>query len=121
MPTLTRSFIGFVAFQHLLFLVVEMFLWQSEAVMTRFGTTPEFAKASAVLAMNQGLYNGFLAAGLVFGLLYPAALPALHIKTFFLACVIVAGLYGAWSVSRKILFVQAAPAVIALALTQLSA
>src|SRR5215475_5435223 len=78
--------------------------------------TLEKAADSAVLAANQGLYNGFLAAGLVWGLLQPNAAFAFQIKVFFLACVIVAGVYGAASVSRKILFVQAAPAAIALIL-----
>ncbi len=120
MPTLTRSFIGFVAFQHLLFLVVEMFLWQSEAVMTRFGTTPEFAKASAVLAMNQGLYNGFLAAGLVWALLRPNLDHARASARFFLACIIVAGIFGGLTAKPSIALVQALPAAIALGLTFLA-
>ena len=85
-----------------------------------FANTPEKAADSAVLAANQGLYNGFLAAGLIWGLLQPNAGFAFQIKVFFLACVIVAGIFGAVSVSRKILFVQTAPAVLAVVTILLS-
>ncbi|HEY8334165.1 MAG TPA: DUF1304 domain-containing protein [Tardiphaga sp.] len=107
--------VALVAALHVYFLVLEMFLWTRPYGLKTFGNTLEKAQASAVLAANQGLYNGFLAAGLLWGLLHPAAAVALQIKTFFLLCVIVAGLYGAWSVSRKILVVQALPAALALA------
>jgi putative membrane protein len=105
-----------VAALHVLFLILEMFLWQQPIGLKVFRNTPEKARDSAVLAANQGLYNGFLAAGLVWGVFYQWPLSALHIKTFFLACVIVAGVYGAWSVSRRIFVVQALPAIVALAL-----
>jgi putative membrane protein len=121
MTMLANVLVLLVALLHVWFMILEMFLWRTPIGLGTFGNTQQKADDSAVLAANQGLYNGFLAAGLVFGLLYPAALPALHIKTFFLACVIVAGLYGAWSVSRRILLVQALPALVALALTWLAA
>lgn len=106
--------IGLVALLHLYFLVLEMFLWTTPTGRRVFSTTAEFAQASRTLAANQGLYNGFLAAGLVWGLAEGAE--GFHIKLFFLSCVIVAGLYGAWTVSRKILYVQALPAIAALVL-----
>jgi putative membrane protein len=108
--------VAIVAILHLWFLILEMFLWQKPLGLRTFGNTPERAKDSAVLAANQGLYNGFLAAGLVWGLLAGEPAAALSIKIFFLACVIIAGLYGALSVSRRILFIQAAPAALALIL-----
>jgi putative membrane protein len=107
--------IGLVALLHAYFLVLEMFLWDTPRGRRVFGTTPEFATASKSLAANQGLYNGFLAAGLIWGMF--AGDP---VKIFFLACVIVAGAYGAATVNLKILWVQAAPAAIALALVLIS-
>jgi len=104
-----------VALLHVYFLVLEMFLWDKPRGMRTFRTTPEFAAASKSLAANQGLYNGFLAAGLIWGLF--AGDP---VKIFFLACVIVAGAYGAATVNLKILWVQAVPAAIALALVLIS-
>ena len=106
--------VALVAALHGCFLVLEMFLWTRPLGLKTFGNSLAKANDSAVLAANQGLYNGFLAAGLIWGLLQPNAAFAFQIKMFFLACVIVAGLYGAATVSRKILFVQAAPAVLAL-------
>ena len=103
-----------VALLHLYFLVLEMFLWTKPFGRRLFGLTPEFAQASATLAANQGLYNGFLAAGLFWGLVLGAA--GFGIKVFFLGCVIVAGVYGAFTVSRRIFWVQAFPGVLALAL-----
>ena len=107
--------VGLVALLHAYFLVLEMFLWDKPRGMRVFGTTPEYAAASKTLAANQGLYNGFLAAGLIWG--FFAGDP---VKIFFLACVIVAGAYGAATVNLKILWVQAAPAAIALALVLIS-
>ena len=101
-----------VALLHLWFLVLEMFLWTKPLGLKTFRNTPDRAEATRVLAANQGLYNGFLAAGLAWGL----AAGSQPFKVFFLACVIVAGAYGAWSVSRRILWVQAAPAAVALGL-----
>jgi len=101
-----------VAALHLWFLILEMFLWQTPRTRTDFGTTEEFAAASRVLAANQGLYNGFLAAGIVFSLwLGASGRPSLM---FFLACVVVAGLYGAATANIRILFVQAVPGALAL-------
>jgi len=118
MMLLAALAVALVALLHAYFLVLEMFLWEKPLGRKAFGTTAEFAAATRTLAANQGLYNGFLAAGLVWGLLAGAG--GVQIKVFFLACVIVAGLYGAISVSRKILFIQAAPAALALALVLLS-
>jgi putative membrane protein len=110
--------IGLVALLHLYFLVLEMFLWDKPAGMKAFGLTPEAAQSSKVLAANQGLYNGFLAAGLLWGLSLGAQ--GMGVKLFFLGCVLVAGVFGALTASRKILFVQALPAAIGLVLVLLS-
>lgn len=110
--------VGLVALLHLYFLILEMFLWTKPAGRRSFGLTPEFAEASKKLAANQGLYNGFLAAGLVWGLL--AGTGGFEFKVFFLGCVVVAGLYGGLTTSRKILWIQALPALIALALVFLA-
>jgi putative membrane protein len=109
-----------VAALHLYFLVLEMFLWRTPFGRRTFGTTAEAAESSAVLAANQGLYNGFLAAGLLWALIAYGGVSGRPILTFFLACVIVAGIYGAATVSKRILAVQAAPAAIALALVWLA-
>jgi putative membrane protein len=118
MRTAADALAAFVALEHAAFLVLEMFLWTRPIGMRIFRLTPQAAAASATLAMNQGLYNGFLAAGLVWGLL-TADPAALSIKTFFLACVVVAGVFGAATVSPRVLFVQAAPAFLALVLLRL--
>jgi putative membrane protein len=102
-----------VALIHVYILVLEMFLWDKPFGRRVFGSSAEFASASKVLAANQGLYNGFLAAGLIWGLSLGSAGHA--VQLFFLGCVIVAGLYGAATVGIKILFVQAVPAVVAAA------
>jgi len=106
--------ITIVALLHAYFLVLEMFLWDKPFGRRIFKTTPEFAAASKALAANQGLYNGFLAAGLVWGLALGA--PGIDVKVFFLACVVIAGLFGGATVNRNIMFVQAAPGIIGLAL-----
>ena len=106
--------IALVALLHAYFLFLEMFLWDKPFGRRVFKTTPEFAAASKGLAANQGLYNGFLVAGLVWGLALGAA--GIDVKVFFLACVVVAGLFGGATVNRNILFVQAVPALVALAL-----
>ena len=110
--------IAIVALLHLYFLVLEMFLWDKPAGLRAFGQSAEAAAASKVLAANQGLYNGFLAAGLIWGLSLGAA--GTSVKVFFLSCVLIAGVYGAMTASRKILFVQALPALIALVLLLLA-
>lgn len=111
--------IGLVAALHIYFLVLEMFLWDKPAGLRAFGQTLEKAQSTKVLAANQGLYNGFLAAGLIWGLTLGDA--GIEIKIFFLACVLVAGLFGAATVSKKILFIQAMPAAVGLALLVKSA
>jgi putative membrane protein len=108
--------VALVAVLHLYFLVLEMFLWTKPQGLKTFNQTQQKADDSAVLAANQGLYNGFLAAGLIWGLVYPVAGFGFEIKVFFLLCVIVAGLYGGYSVSRKIILIQSVPAALALAL-----
>jgi len=112
---LPRLAVGLVALEHVYIMVLEMFLWNTPRGMATFNTTPEFAQASASLAANQGLYNGFLAAGLIWGL----ATGNRTFKLFFLACVIVAGVFGAVTALPKIFFIQALPAIIAMALVLL--
>ncbi|MEI2456339.1 DUF1304 domain-containing protein [Lysobacter firmicutimachus] len=111
MPWIAIALIALVALLHLYFLVLEMFLWTKPLGMKVFRNTPEKAELTRVLAANQGLYNGFLVAGLVWGL----ACARTDVATFFLACVVVAGVYGAATVSRRIFYVQAVPALAALA------
>jgi putative membrane protein len=107
-----------VALLHLYFLVLEMFLWDTPKGRRTFGLTPELSAASKGLAANQGLYNGFLAAGLLWGARFgPIGRP---VAIFFLACVVIAGVFGAVTASRKILWVQAVPGALALALVLLS-
>ena len=120
MILIANGLVALVAVLHLYFLVLEMFLWTKPLGLKTFRNSPEKADDSAVLAANQGLYNGFLAAGLIWGLLHSAPGFAFQIKVFFLLCVIVAGIYGAATVSRRILLVQAAPAAIALILLWLA-
>ena len=103
-----------VALLHIYFLVLEMFLWDRPIGLRAFGHSPEAARASKVLAANQGLYNGFLAAGLVWGLILGPA--GLDIKVFFLCCILIAGVFGAATANRKILFIQAMPAALGLLL-----
>ena len=112
--------VAVVAALHIYFLILEMFLWTKPLGLKTFRNSIEKATESAVLAANQGLYNGFLAAGLIWGLLQPTPAFAFQIKVFFLLCVIVAGAYGAATVSRRILYVQAAPAALALILLWLA-
>jgi putative membrane protein len=108
--------VALVAVLHVYFLILEMFLWTKPLGLKTFHNSPEKAAETRVLAANQGLYNGFLAAGLAWGLVQGVPAFAFQIKAFFLLCVIVAGVYGAISVSRRILYVQAAPAALALIL-----
>jgi len=112
--TLLRDLlVAFVALEHLGFLVLEMFLFKSPAGRRIFRTTPEFAAQAAPLAANQGLYNGFLAAGLIWSLLAAPPFDA-QLRLFFLVCVLVAAVFGAATVSRRILVIQGAPALLAL-------
>lgn len=103
---------GLVALIHCHIVYLEMVLWDTPRGHKAFNLKPDFASASKVLAANQGLYNGFLAAGLIWGLYLGAA--GFQIKIFFLLCVAIAGLYGAATVGRKILFIQTVPAVLAI-------
>src|SRR5688572_20341751 len=114
MSTLANVAVALVALLHVHFLVLEVFLWDKPFGLRVFRLTPEFAKATKALAANQGVYNGFLAAGLAWGLILGTA--GDPIKIFFLACVIVAGAVGAATVNRRILWAQALPAAIALTL-----
>ena len=111
MSVIAAVLVVLVAVLHAWFLVLEMFLWTRPAGLKTFRNTPEKAETTRVLAANQGLYNGFLAAGLLWGLVTEQW----NVVVFFLLCVIVAALYGAWSVSRRIFYVQGVPAIAALA------
>ncbi len=114
-----NTLIGFIALQHLGFLALEMFFWTQPLGQKIFKITPEFAQQSSALAANQGLYNGFLAAGLIWSLMTSDPNMGYQLKLFFTACVFVAGIYGWFTVSSTILYVQAFPALIALILTVL--
>ncbi len=109
MEMIANILTGIVALLHFFFLYLEMFLWDKPRGMKSFRMTEEFAKQSKTLAMNQGLYNGFLAAGFIWGIFAGDA-----VKIFFLSCVIIAGIFGAMTVSKRIFYMQAAPAILAL-------
>ena len=114
MDTIAKILVAVVALEHLYILYMEMFLWTTPTGMKTFGMSKEVAESSKTLAANQGLYNGFLAAGLIWGIVHPDPIFGRQIQMFFLACVIVAGVYGGLTVKRTILMVQALPALIAL-------
>ncbi len=116
MRLLAKSLTGLVALEHIFFLIVEMFLWQKPLGLKMFDITPEFAEQTAFMAQNQGLYNGFLAVGLIWALVADKR----DVRIFFLLCVIVAGVFGAITVSPSIFVVQAIPAILALAFTLLA-
>lgn len=118
MRILANTLVAFVALEHFGFLVLEMFLWTEPVGLRIFGLTPELAQQTAALAANQGLYNGFLATGLIWGLMRKA--DGFAIKVFFLSCVVVAGVFGALTAKASILYVQGAPALLALILLFLS-
>ncbi len=111
MNTIINIITGFTAFLHIGFLVIEMILWNKPAGRKIFHTTSDFAQQTGALAANQGLYNGFLAAGLIWGIFTGDA-----VKIFFLSCVVIAGIFGAFTVSKRIFFIQALPALTALVL-----
>jgi len=119
MPLAATLLTALVALLHVWFLVLEIFLWNTPYGWRVFGLTPEFAAASRKLAMNQGLYNGFLAAGLIWGLAAGGELGG-AVRLFFLGCVVVAGVFGAATANRKILYVQALPAAVAFGATILT-
>ena len=114
MAIVAMVLVGLVALLHIYIMLLEMLWWDSPRGQKAFGLTPEFAKSTKALAANRGLYNGFLAAGLIWGLVHPDPAMAWQIKLFFLACVAIAGMFGAVTASRKILFIQTVPAVIAI-------
>ncbi|HID81850.1 MAG TPA: DUF1304 domain-containing protein [Chromatiales bacterium] len=114
MQMLANFAVVVVALLHILFLILEMFLWTKPTGRRIFGLSAEMAKSTAALAANQGLYNGFLAAGLIWGIALGAA--GFHIKIFFLGCVIVAGIFGGFTAKKSILWIQALPGIIAIVL-----
>ena len=118
MPIVINIVIALIAILHIYILLLEMFFWDKPMGLRAFGQTKEAAKASKVLAANQGLYNGFLAAGLFWGLSLGS--DGLNINVFFLCCILIAGIFGAATANRKILFIQALPAAIGLTLLYLS-
>ena len=120
MILIANGFVALIACLHICFLILEMFFWTKPKGLKIFGQSLEKATSSAVLAANQGLYNGFLAVGLIWSLLHPANEVSIQLKFFFLVCVAVAGLYGGYSVNKKILFIQALPAVFALIILALA-
>jgi putative membrane protein len=114
MSYIAATLVALVALEHIYILVLEMFLWTTPTGRRAFGMKPEQAEATKVMAANQGLYNGFLAAGLIWGLLHPDVAFGTQIQLFFLGCVLVAGLYGGATASRKIFVIQALPAALAI-------
>ena len=113
MTTISVFFIVLVAFLHIYFMILEMFLWTTPKGLKTFGLKKEFAEASKVLAANQGLYNGFLAAGLIWSIVSKNA----EVAIFFLACVTIAGIYGAYSAKKiRLFYIQSVPAIISLGL-----
>ncbi len=121
MELVAKIFIGIVAFEHLYFLWLEMFAWETAGKKAFKGAIPdELFKPTKTLAANQGLYNGFLAAGLIWTYFISDPVWSQNIAMFFLTCVIAAALYGAYSASKKILFIQGVPAILALLFVALS-
>lgn len=118
MKKVATALVALVAIEHVYILVLEMFLWTKPAGLRAFGLTPEFAEQTAVLAANQGLYNGFLAAGLIWALIRRDE--GFPLRVFFLSCVVIAGVFGGITAKPSILLVQAAPAFVALVLTVLA-
>ncbi|MEN8281428.1 DUF1304 domain-containing protein [Acinetobacter gerneri] len=113
-----KVLIGLIAILHIYILILEMFLWDKPKGLRAFGNSFEKAKATKIMAQNQGLYNGFLAAGLIWSLFAPVNI-ATQIASFFLGCVLIAGIYGAITASKKILFIQAVPALLTLIMVNL--
>jgi putative membrane protein len=118
MKIFSNLLVIFIAIEHIGFLILEMFLWTRPIGQKIFKLESDFAQQSAALASNQGLYNGFLAAGLIWSLLASNQSFSTQLRTFFLSCVLIAGIFGWWSIgSKNILILQATPALIGLALT----
>lgn len=114
MDTLAIVLVGLVAIEHIYILILEMFLWTKPRTRKVFGLTAEFAKETKDMAANQGLYNGFLAAGLIWGLFHSNPEFGFQLQVFFLLCVIVAAIYGSFTVKKSILLIQGLPALLAL-------
>ncbi|KAK0117592.1 hypothetical protein ONS95_011928 [Cadophora gregata] len=115
MPLLSHLAVSVLAAEHVYIMVLEMFLWTTPRGMKAFGMKKEFAEKTKTLAANQGLYNGFLAAGLFWGLIHPVPEVSRQLSLFFSSCVLVAGIYGGATANKKILFVQGVPALAAVA------
>lgn len=115
MNIVSAVLVAIVALMHVYILVLEMFLWTGASARRIFGTSETFARETKALAANQGLYNGFLAAGLIWGLLHPDPSFAFQLQLFFLLCVVVAAVYGSLTANKSILLKQGAPAILALA------
>lgn len=114
MEYLSKALVALVAIEHIYILVLEMFLWTKPRTLKIFGISRDVAKSSKTLAANQGLYNGFLAAGLFWGLLHSNDAFGFQIQLFFLFCVLIAALYGGLTAKKSILIVQGVPAILAL-------
>lgn len=114
MSTLSIILVSLVAVEHIYILIMEMFLWTKPRTLKVFGFAPDLAEQTKAMAANQGLYNGFLAAGLIFGLLHSDALFGLQLQVFFLSCVLIAAAYGSATVKKSIIFIQGVPALLAL-------
>ncbi len=112
--TISVVLVAIIALLHIYILYLEMFLWATPKGQKAFGTTAQVAQDSKGLAFNQGLYNGFLAAGLIWGIFYPDAAVGQHIQLFFLSCVLIAGIVGSLTAKRSILYIQAIPALLAI-------
>ncbi len=113
MAFIQSAIVAFIAVMHIYFLILEMFFWTKPLGMKIFSNKPEFAESTRVLAANQGLYNGFLAAGLIWSLVAPQEMGQ-SLALFFLVCVFIAGTYGGYSANKKIFFIQGLPALIGL-------
>ena len=120
MSAITYVLIALIALLHVYILVLEMFWWNTPKGQKAFKLTPEFTAQTTALAANQGLYNGFLAAGLFWSLLHPNPVFAKQIALFFLCCIAVAGVYGALTAAKKILYIQTVPAALGIAAVLLS-
>jgi putative membrane protein len=118
--TLADIQVLFVCGMHIFFMILEMFLWQKPLGLRIFRNTAEKARLSSALAANQGLYNGFLAAGLIWGMVNPNPDFAVQVKMFFLGCITIAGIYGGYSVNKRIFYIQSLPAVLAMYLIYVS-
>ena len=114
MDTLAKVLVALVAIEHIYILILEMFLWTKPRTRKVFGISAEFAEKTKAMAANQGLYNGFLAVGIIWGLMHSNLAFGLQLQLFFLSCVIIAAIYGAFTVKKSILFVQGLPALVAL-------